>query len=70
MNNCHESPMNMKWLRVGMLAVLAVTLLAGRAQAAEGERISPPDEVEITSGPEQLMVSWSAVTGPPDTKCR
>ena len=60
MKNRRELPM--KWLRGGMLAVLALSLLAGRAQAAEGDRISPPGEVEITSGPEQLMVSWPAVT--------
>ena len=53
----------MKWLRGGMLVVLAVSLLAGRSQAADGDRISPPGEVEITSEPEQLMVSWPAVTG-------
>ena len=54
--------MNMKWLRVGMLAVLAASLLAVRAQAADGDPISAPEKVEISSGPQQLMVSWQAVT--------
>ena len=58
MNYCHESPM--KWLRGGMLAVLAVSFLAGRAQAADEGPIGVPD-LTITSGPEKLTVSWEAV---------
>ena len=45
-----------------MLAVLAVSLFAGRAQAAEGEgaRFSAP-RLTVVSGLEQLTVSWETV---------
>ena len=58
MKNCRRKSTN--WLRGGMLAVLALSLLAGRAQAAPDPEKMGPANVMVTPGSAKLTVSWDS----------
>ncbi len=56
MKNSHQ--VSMKWLRGGMLVLLAISFLPRGLQA----QFAPPT-VTVKSGPEQLTVEWNEVEG-------